>query len=68
MCACTGLSSALPLTLRLTARALQNLLRNAMRYCERRIQVGVNVSALGCELWVDDDGIGIPEPERETDF
>ena len=53
---------------RLTARALQNLLRNAMRYCERRIQVGVNVSALGCELWVDDDGIGIPEPERERIF
>jgi two-component system OmpR family sensor kinase len=28
---------------RLTARALQNLLRNAMRYCEKRIQIGVQV-------------------------
>ena len=53
---------------RLTARALQNLLRNAMRYCDRRIQVGVNVTPQGCELWVDDDGIGIPEQERERIF
>lgn len=53
---------------RLTARALQNLLRNAMRYCDRRIQVGVNVTAQGCELWVDDDGIGIPEADRERVF
>jgi len=53
---------------RLTARALQNLLRNAMRYCDRRIQVGVNVTAQGCEIWVEDDGIGIPEQERERIF
>ncbi len=53
---------------RLTARAVQNLLRNAMRYCDGRIQVGVSVSAQGCELWVDDDGIGVPEQERERVF
>ncbi|WP_053157418.1 ATP-binding protein [Pseudomonas sp. Pf153] len=53
---------------RLTARALQNLLRNAMRYCEKRIQVGVLVSDQGCEIWVDDDGIGIPDDERERVF
>jgi two-component system OmpR family sensor kinase len=53
---------------RLTARALQNLLRNAMRYCEERIQIGVQVYAGGCEIWVDDDGIGIPEDERERIF
>jgi two-component system OmpR family sensor kinase len=53
---------------RLTARALQNLLRNAMRYCEKRIQVGVKVNAEGCEIWVDDDGIGIPVDERERIF
>ncbi|MFO2463561.1 ATP-binding protein [Pseudomonas sp. 15FMM2] len=53
---------------RLTARALQNLLRNATRYCERRIQVGVKVCAKGCEIWVDDDGIGIPEEQRERIF
>jgi len=53
---------------RLTARALQNLLRNAMRYCEKRIQIGVQVNAEGCEIWVDDDGIGIPDDERERIF
>jgi two-component system OmpR family sensor kinase len=53
---------------RLTARALQNLLRNAMRYCEKRIQIGVQVNAGGCEIWVDDDGIGIPDDERERIF
>ncbi|WP_339531230.1 ATP-binding protein [Pseudomonas mucidolens] len=53
---------------RLTARALQNLLRNATRYCERRIQVGVKVCGEGCEIWVDDDGIGIPEDQRERIF
>jgi len=33
---------------RLTARALQNLLRNATRYCDKRIQVGVRVCPKGC--------------------
>ncbi|NWE67052.1 HAMP domain-containing protein, partial [Pseudomonas tolaasii] len=50
---------------RLTARALQNLLRNATRYCDKRIQVGVKVGTDGCEIWVDDDGIGIPLEQRE---
>ncbi|MGE7955511.1 ATP-binding protein [Pseudomonas sp. NPDC089530] len=53
---------------RLTARAIQNLLRNATRYCEKRIQVGVLVCDRGCEIWVDDDGIGIPDDERERVF
>lgn len=53
---------------RLTARALQNLLRNATRYCEKRIQVGVKVCPKGCEIWVDDDGIGIPLEQRERIF
>ncbi len=53
---------------RLTARALQNLLRNATRYCDKRIQVGVKVCPKGCEIWVDDDGIGIPLDQRERIF
>ncbi|MEB0108890.1 MULTISPECIES: ATP-binding protein [unclassified Pseudomonas] len=53
---------------RLTARALQNLLRNATRYCDARIQVSVRVDAEGCEICVDDDGIGIPRDQRERIF
>ncbi|WP_460060028.1 ATP-binding protein [Pseudomonas sp. H2_H09] len=53
---------------RLTARALQNLLRNATRYCDARIQVGVKVCPQGCEIWVDDDGIGIRLDQRERIF
>ena len=63
-----GTQTKFALDPRLTARAVQNLLRNAMRYCDRRIQVGINASAQGCELWVDDDGIGVPEHERERVF
>lgn len=63
-----GAQTKFALDPRLTARAVQNLLRNAMRYCDRRIQVGINASAQGCELWVDDDGIGVPEHERDRVF
>ncbi|MCW8275033.1 two-component sensor histidine kinase [Pseudomonas sp. PCH199] len=63
-----GLLERFTLDPRLTARALQNLLRNAMRYCEKRIQIGVQVCPKGCEICVDDDGIGIPDDERERIF
>lgn len=63
-----GMLERFTLDPRLTARAIQNLLRNAMRYCERRIQVGVKVCPKGCEIWVDDDGIGIPDDQRERVF
>lgn len=63
-----GAQTTFALDPRLTARAVQNLLRNAMRYCDRHIQVGINACAQGCELWVDDDGIGVPEHERDRVF
>jgi two-component system OmpR family sensor kinase len=63
-----GMLERFTLDPRLTARAIQNLLRNAMRYCERRIQVGVKVCPKGCEIWIEDDGIGIPDDERERVF
>jgi two-component system OmpR family sensor kinase len=39
-----------------------------MRYCEKLIHIGVRVCAKGAEIWVDDDGIGIPDEERERIF
>ncbi|MFB4392137.1 MULTISPECIES: ATP-binding protein [unclassified Pseudomonas] len=54
---------------RLTARAVQNLVRNAMRYCDRRLLLWLRLEADGdCLLTVEDDGIGIPSDERERIF
>lgn len=54
---------------RLTARAVQNLIRNAMRYCGQRILLRLSVDEQGaCVLTVEDDGIGIPVQERERIF
>ncbi|NIX93470.1 two-component sensor histidine kinase [Pseudomonas fulva] len=54
---------------RLTARAVQNLVRNAMRYCEQRLVLRLRLEPDGaCLLTVEDDGIGIPVEERERIF
>lgn len=54
---------------RLTARAVQNLIRNATRYCDRQLRVELREDAEGrCMITVEDDGIGIPEHERERIF
>ena len=54
---------------RMTARAIQNLIRNAMRYCHRRLVLELSLDAQGnCLITVEDDGIGIPEQEREQIF
>ncbi|HEK1687439.1 TPA: two-component sensor histidine kinase [Pseudomonas putida] len=54
---------------RLTARAVQNLVRNAMRYCDVSLLLRLKLEADGaCLLTVEDDGIGIPPEERERIF
>lgn len=54
---------------RLTARALQNLIRNAIRYCNHRIRLSVSVLDQDrYQITVEDDGIGIPEAEHEKIF
>lgn len=54
---------------RLTARAVQNLIRNAMRYCHRSLLLRVDMDEQGaCLLTVEDDGIGIPPEERQRIF
>ncbi|MEJ5863080.1 ATP-binding protein [Pseudomonas farsensis] len=54
---------------RLTARAVQNLVRNAMRYCDEHLLLRLRLEADGgCLLTVEDDGIGIPVEERERIF
>jgi len=54
---------------RLTARAVQNLVRNAMRYCDQSLLLRLRLEEDGaCLLTVEDDGIGIPAQERERIF
>ncbi|QXI40635.1 ATP-binding protein [Pseudomonas xantholysinigenes] len=53
---------------RLTARAVQNLVRNAMRYCDESLLLRLRLEDGACLLTVEDDGIGIPPEERERIF
>lgn len=54
---------------RLTARALHNLVGNAIRYCSSQVRVSTwACSKEGLYLAVEDDGIGIPDSERALIF
>lgn len=48
--------------------AIKNLLRNAIKYARSRIVVSAEVKEGQTFLHVDDDGIGIPNEERERVF
>jgi two-component system sensor histidine kinase RstB len=50
---------------RLVARAVANLIRNAVRHAGSRVLVSVSKDPHGCRVAVEDDGPGLPkEPER----
>ncbi|MFI8479480.1 ATP-binding protein [Pseudomonas sp. NPDC078700] len=49
-------------------RALQNLVSNALRHAESRVRIRYQVDAQRCQLDVEDDGPGVPEPEWERIF
>ncbi|WMW81621.1 ATP-binding protein [Undibacterium cyanobacteriorum] len=53
---------------RLLARAAQNLLKNAMKYASKSIHFEVRASKEGFQIIVEDDGLGIPESERNNVF
>jgi len=53
---------------RLTARAIQNLIGNAVRYCQRHIRVSIARHGNALRIDVEDDGAGIPEGERARIF
>ena len=48
--------------------ALRNLLRNAFKYAAREIRVSAEILGERIAIHVDDDGIGIPEEDREHIF
>ncbi|MGW7530584.1 ATP-binding protein [Streptomyces sp. NPDC054783] len=50
------------------ARVVRNLLDNALRYAVRRIEVSLRVCGSTAQLVINDDGPGIPEPDRHRVF
>ena len=52
----------------LLARAVANLLDNAVRYASSRIWVGSQEDKNGVRLVVDDDGSGVPADDRDRIF
>ncbi|MCK6405005.1 MAG: ATP-binding protein [Rhodocyclaceae bacterium] len=48
--------------------AVRNLLRNAIKYAQSRIVISAELVDGQLRIHVDDDGIGIPEAEREKVF
>jgi len=50
------------------ARALSNIINNACRYANNKVQVSIVTNAHSAKLVVDDDGPGIPESERNNVF
>lgn len=54
---------------RLTARAVQNLVSNATRYCKKQVHISARTHiSKGLTITVEDDGIGIPVIEQERVF
>ncbi|WJF92031.1 ATP-binding protein [Paraburkholderia bonniea] len=53
---------------RLMSCALRNLLRNASKYARSTILVGLEVRHGQVEIFVEDDGAGVPESEWERIF
>lgn len=53
---------------RFMARAVINLLRNAIRYAEQRVEVSLVRQGDGYEVRVNDDGPGVPIDGREKVF
>ncbi|MBV7403302.1 two-component system sensor histidine kinase RstB [Enterobacter sp. ENT03] len=56
------------LDMRLMERVLDNLVNNALRYCENEVSVSLNLDGVYACLQVDDDGPGIAETERQRVF
>jgi two-component system OmpR family sensor kinase len=53
---------------RLMSYAVRNLLRNASKYAHSRILVGLSVHQGNVEIFVEDDGAGVAQSERERIF
>jgi signal transduction histidine kinase len=50
------------------ARVVRNLLDNAIKHARTRVRISLSTTAGTARLVVDDDGPGIPEPDRQRVF
>ncbi|MCV6636398.1 ATP-binding protein [Candidatus Albibeggiatoa sp. nov. NOAA] len=57
-----------PLLPELLNRAIDNLVLNAYRYAHSQVQISAHIVGQQIVIHIDDDGIGIPEPNRATIF
>lgn len=55
-------------SVRWLGRAIENLLTNAVRYAQQRIDLQLRSGPEGVQLWVEDDGEGVPAERRELIF
>lgn len=56
------------LDMRLMERVLDNLLNNALRYCQHQVSVSLELEGSNATLVVEDDGPGIAPEERQRVF
>jgi len=49
-------------------RAIGNLVSNAQKYTQSKVQIQVQRNRTSCTIYVDDDGPGIPESDRDSIF
>jgi two-component system sensor histidine kinase RstB len=49
-------------------RALENIMTNALKHAHSKIELGYHINADQQQIWISDDGLGIPENDRITIF
>ncbi len=49
-------------------RALENILTNALKHAHSKIELGYHIDTVEQQIWISDDGSGIPEEDRITIF
>ncbi len=53
---------------KLLSRAVNNLLRNAKRYAKQKVEISIEQENEQYYIFIDDDGAGIPEADKERIF